>query len=100
MQHVFNTGCLYQSHGQVIAAKFINKTQIVFCDYSRMIDGIITSDIHKFALIPASFRTQTFERLIKDKYLRHEYEMICDTATMTAAKELSQVCEEFLASAT
>src|SRR5690349_11368037 len=95
MLHVWNTGCLYQADGQKIAAKFIDNNRIVFSDYSRMIDGVIESDLAKIERFPESFRTGAFQRLVMDRYLHNQYQMPCNIEEMNAARELSKIASEF-----
>ena len=99
MQHVWNTSCLYQSHGQVIAAKFIDNNRIVFSDYSRMIDGVIMSDKAKFdkmPKIPESFQKGAFQRFVMDRYLHNQYQMPFELEEREASREMDKVCVEFL----
>ena len=99
MQHVWNTGCLYQSHGQVIAAKFIDNNRIVFSDYSRMIDGVILSDKAKFdkmPKLPESFRTGAFQRFVMDRYLHNQYQMPFELDEQEASREMDKACVAFI----
>jgi hypothetical protein len=96
MFHIWNTGCLYQSHGQVIAAKFIDNTRIVFSDHSRMIDGVIESDLAKFTRFPESFRTGAFQRFVMDRYLHNQYQMPFNPDEREASREMDKACVEFL----
>jgi hypothetical protein len=96
MFHVWNTGCLYQSHGQVIAAKFIDNNRIVFSDYSRMIDGVIQSDKAKFDKMPESFRTGAFQRFVMDMYLHNKHQMPFEIEEREASREMDKACVEFI----